>query len=47
MSKGNYKIIVESGATKSAWRILDAEGNIVREFFRMGGMSLQCGWRIY
>ena len=36
MSKGNYKIIVESGATKSAWRILDAEGNIVREFFRMG-----------
>lgn len=36
MSKGNYKIIVESGATKSIWRILDAEGNIVREFFRMG-----------
>ena len=36
MSKGTYKIIVESGATKSAWRILDAEGNIVREFFRMG-----------
>ena len=29
-------IIVESGATKSAWRILDADGNIVREFFRMG-----------
>ena len=36
MSKGNYKIIVESGATKSAWRILDSDGNIVREFFRMG-----------
>lgn len=29
-------IIVESGATKSAWRILDSDGNIVREFFRMG-----------
>lgn len=36
MSKGSYMIIVESGATKSIWRILDAEGNIVREFFRMG-----------
>lgn len=29
-------ILVEAGATKSAWRILDADGNIVREFFRMG-----------
>lgn len=36
MSQEKHMIIVESGATKSAWRILDADGNIVREFFRMG-----------
>lgn len=36
MSQEKHMIIVESGATKSVWRILDAEGNIVREFFRMG-----------
>lgn len=36
MSQEKHMIIVESGATKSAWRILDSDGNIVREFFRMG-----------
>ena len=34
--KARYVIIVESGATKSAWRLLDYEGNIVREFLRTG-----------
>ena len=36
MGKGRYIIIVESGATKSAWRLLDGEGNIVQEFLRAG-----------
>ena len=36
MGKGRHIIIVESGATKSAWRLLDGKGNIVREFLRAG-----------
>ena len=32
----NEKVIIESGATKSDWRVLDAEGRQVRQFLREG-----------
>ncbi len=36
MAMGDVIIIVESGATKSDWRILDADGKIVKRFSRPG-----------
>ena len=43
MNAGKHIILVESGATKSAWRILDAEGEVLREFVRKGmNVSTMC-----